>query len=142
MEEGAKNHIDKKIGIKLWIYWIVFFVSLVLSAVHYVNGHISFYFPLGGFITGFVIGRLVSRTHKVGWNEDRKMIDLKLDAFGAVILLLYILFVIFKNVIIEDIVHFHHISSISMAVLSGTMLGHALALRIKIKKVLDVFFNT
>lgn len=130
-----KKHTYHKIRTRLWIYFAVFLISLVMSIIHYVHGQLSFYFPLGGFISGFLIGHIVSRMHKVSWDENSEMIDLKLDALGVIILVIYLLFVIFKNSIIEDIVHMHHISSISLTVLSGTMLGHAVALRKKIWKL-------
>lgn len=127
--------MHRKIKIKLWVYFLVFMVSLMMSMFHYVKGQISYYFPLGGFIIGFLIGHIASRMNKVMWDEDSEMIDLKLDKLGIVILLVYLTFVIFKNTLIEDIVHLHHISSISLAVLSGTMLGHAVALRKKVIKI-------
>lgn len=135
MENRSRQNVHRKIKVKLWIYFLVFLISLMMSMFHYVKGNISFYFPLGGFVIGFLIGHISSRINKVIWDEDSDMIDLKLDKLGIVILLVYILFVIFKNTLIEDVVHLHHISSISLAVLSGTMLGHAVALRKKVMKI-------
>ena len=135
MENRSRQNVHRKIKVKLWIYFLVFLISLMMSMFHYVKGNISFYFPLGGFIIGFLIGHIVSRMNKVIWDEDSEKIDLKLDKLGIVILLVYLTFVIFKNVLIEDIVHLHHIGSISLAVLSGTMLGHAVALRKKVLKI-------
>lgn len=135
MKEKSRKNVQRKIKVKLWIYFLVFMVSLIMSMFHFVKGNISFYFPLGGFVIGFLIGHISSRINKVIWDEDSDMIDLKLDKLGIVILLVYILFVIFKNTLIEDVVHLHHISSISLAVLSGTMLGHAVALRKKVMKI-------
>jgi protein-S-isoprenylcysteine O-methyltransferase Ste14 len=102
--------------------------------VHYVNGHIQFYFPLGGFCSGVFIGFVVSRMSKITWDHNGEVIITKLDWIGLAIFLVYVSFIAFKNTIIEDIVHLHNISSISLAVLSGTMLGHALTLRKRIIK--------
>ena len=135
MIEKSRKNVQRKIKVKLWIYFLVFMVSLIMSMFHFVKGTISFYFPLGGFVIGFLIGHISSRINKVIWDEDSEMIDLKLDKLGIVILVVYLLFVIFKNTLIEDVVHLHHISSISLAVLSGTMLGHAVALRKKVVKI-------
>lgn len=135
MKNKSRQNVHRKIKIKLWIYFLVFMISLMMSMFHFVKGQISFYFPLGGFVIGFLIGHIVSRMNKVIWDEDSEKIDLKLDKLGIVILLVYVLFVIFKNTLIEDVVHLHHISSISLAVLSGTMLGHAVALRKKVLKI-------
>ena len=135
MENKSRKIVNRKIKVKLWVYFLVFIISLILSMFHFAKGSISFYFPLGGFIVGFLIGHIVSRINKVTWDEDIEIIDLKLDKLGILILVVYMLFVIFKNVLIEDIVHLHHISSISLAVLSGTMLGHAVALRKKVSKI-------
>lgn len=137
MDIKSRHNVNRKIKIKLWIYFLVFIISLMMSMFHFVKGNISFYFPLGGFISGFLIGHVVSRMNKVMWDEDSEMIDLKLDKLGIVILLVYLTFVIFKNTLIEDIVHLHHISSISLAVLSGTMLGHAVALRKMVLKITE-----
>lgn len=138
MNRVDRHQVHYKVRLKLWIYIIVFFVSLMLSMIHFINGHILFYFPLGGFIAGIAIGFIVSRIHKIAWDKDGEVIITKLDSTGLVILLVYMSFIIFKNTIIEDIVHLHNISSISLAVVSGTMLGHAFALR---KRILKIYFN-
>jgi hypothetical protein len=132
MKQVDKHQVHQKIRLKLWVYAVVFLVSLMLSMIHFVNGHILFYFPLGGFFAGISIGFAVSRMHKITWDKNGEVIITKLDSVGLVILLVYVFFIIFKDTIIEDIVHLHNISSISLAVLSGTMLGHALALRKRI----------
>ncbi|MDB4270534.1 hypothetical protein N9896_00425 [bacterium] len=93
-----------------------------------------FYFPLGGFFAGLIIGFVVSRIHKITWDEDGEVIITKIDSVGLLILLGYVSFIFFKNRILEDIVHLHNIGTISMAVLSGTMLGHAIALRKRIAR--------
>ncbi|MGB5323044.1 hypothetical protein [Lutimonas sp.] len=135
MENKSRKNVHRKIKVKLWVYFLVFIFSLIMSMFHFVKGNISFYFPLGGFIVGFLIGHIINRINKVSWDQDSEMIDLKLDKLGVLILVVYLIFVVFKNVLIEDIVHLHHISSISLAVLSGTMLGHAVALRKKVSKM-------
>ncbi len=71
----------------------------------------------------------------MSWNEHSEMIDLKLDIAGDYHFAGLFVICNLQNAIIEDIVHMHHISSISLAVLSGTMLGHAVALRKKIWKL-------
>jgi hypothetical protein len=100
--------------------------------VHYVNGNIRFYFPLGAFCSGVFIGFVVSRMSKITWDKKGEVIITKIDGIGIAILLAYALFIVFKKNIIEDIVHLHNISSISLALMSGTMLGHANALRKRI----------
>ena len=131
----ARNKRYKKIKIKLWVYILVFLVTLALSIFHYKNGEISIYFPVGGFLLGILIGHIVSRTKKISWDDENDVILMEWDRIGVFILLVYILFIFFKGRIIEDITHFHHASSISLAVLSGTMLGHAIALRKRVWKL-------
>lgn len=128
----ARNKRYKKINIKLWVYFVVFVVTLALSIFHYKNGQFSIYVPVGGFFVGILIGHIVNRTKKISWDDENDVILMETDKIGVIILLAYILFTFFKGRIIEDITHFHHVSSISLAVLSGTMLGHAIALRKKI----------
>ena len=83
-------------------------------------------------MVGILIGHIVSRTKKISWDDENDDILMESDRIGIIILLAYIFFIFFKDRIIEDITHFHHVSSISLAVLSGTMLGHAIALRKKV----------
>jgi len=138
MKHLDRHRVNKKIRIKLWVYAIVFLISLMMSIIHFVNGHIPFYFLFGGFLAGIIIGFVVSRMHKIGWDKEEQVIITKFDTVGLLILFAYASFVFFKDRIIEDVVHLHNIGSISMALLSGTMLGHAIALR---KRISSFYFK-
>ena len=93
MNQLDKHKVHQKIRLKLWVYVVVFLASLMLSIIHFVNGHILFYFPLGGFFAGLIIGFVVSRIHKITWDEDGEVIITKIDSVGLLILLgYYILF--------------------------------------------------
>jgi len=132
MKKDNKHFIHPKIEIKEKIYLVMFFVTFVLSIVHFVNGHIRFYFPLGGFVVGLLIGIIVSREQKITWDEKGEKIIGEFDIAGLIILIAYLGFVIFKNYLIEHIVHLHHIGSITMAITSGIMLSRYLMIKKKV----------
>jgi hypothetical protein len=139
MSVSNKHHVHYKIRIKLWVYVAIFLITLALSMIHYINGNILFYFPLGGFLAGIFIGFIVSRMDKFTWDKKGEHVVSKFDVTGLIILLAYLIFVFFKDIIIEDIIHVHNISSISLAVVSGSMLGRIMASRVRIKHLFQVF---
>ena len=44
MNQLDKHKVHQKIRLKLWVYVVVFLASLMLSIIHFVNGHILFIF--------------------------------------------------------------------------------------------------
>jgi hypothetical protein len=75
---------------------------------------------------------------KFTWDKKGEHVVSKFDVTGLIILLAYLIFVFFKDIIIEDIIHVHNISSISLAVVSGSMLGRIMASRVRIKHLFHI----
>jgi len=132
MKKENKHFVHPKIIIKGKIYLVAFFVTLVLAIVHFANGQIQFYFPLGGFLIGYLIGIIVSREQKITWDDEGDKIIGEFDIAGIIILIVYLGFAVFKDYLVEHIVHFHHVGSITMALTSGIMLSRYLWTRKKV----------
>ncbi len=123
------DRVHKKLFRKLLIYLLIFLLALILSVIHQIISPIAVIFPIVGFLAGVLMGIIVSRISKIIWDVNGEKIIARMDYIGAVILLLYIIFIFNRNSWIESLVHFHNVNSISLAVIAGVMLGRVIQIR-------------
>lgn len=131
-----KKSIHKKIRIRLWLYLAIFFLGLGLTIYYGIKDQIPVLYLLAGTAVGIILGMLVSRMQKISWDEAKEQVVAKLDALGIVILVLYILFTIFRNTLVHLFVHLPHINAISFSIMAGIMLGRVLRIRRKVLRAL------
>lgn len=72
----------------------------------------------------------------ISWNKDAKKVIGRLDLYGVIILIGYILIEVFRDHIIKYITHDFEVTTIGFAVLAGIMFGRVFGTRGKILQVL------
>lgn len=131
------RHIDKKIVFRARLYAIIFIIMLLFLLRDIFQGIISPQFFFAGLSLGVTLGVLASRMFQLSWDKDNKRIIARLDSFGIVILVFYILFSFFRNDLITFFVHGPMVGAISLAVLTGSFFGQLLGMRNGIKGILQ-----
>lgn len=115
------------------------FVSLVFVFIlgqDFFNGTISLAYLLGALIVGITVGMLASRMYHLSWDHDGKKVVGRLDAVGIVVLVLYILFAIFRKTLVGVVVHGPMIGTVTIAVMGGLFLGQILGIRNGVRGIL------
>jgi len=132
----TENIIDRKIRKKMIFFTVMFVVSLILSVVFVIRDYVPFLYVLIAFVSGSVIGAVLSRIQNVSWDKDKQKIVKEFDLISGILLFFMILFIIFKKQIIESFIHLPKITAIIFALNSGIMLGRILLIRHQIKTIL------
>lgn len=97
---------------------------VVLIVYHIFRDGVSPLWALGGFIPGLAIGFVLTRTKVLSWEPSEQVVVGTTDAVGIVILVVYILFILFRDRIIGSEVHdAAAVSLIGLALTAGAMLG-------------------
>jgi hypothetical protein len=74
--------------------------------------------------------------HKISWNAEASKAVTKMDRLGIIILVLYLLFVIFRTWIFSYWLHGYTLTVFSLSVAAGGILGRLYSTRQKIRKIL------
>ena len=130
------HHIDKRLRFRLRLYFLISAVLTALLIYNVVRGTLRLDYGILGLAVGIGIGILASRMYHVSWSHDAKKVASRLDIFGIGILILYILFEIFREKIVGYFTHDVQVGTVGFAILAGIMFGRVLGTRGKIITVL------
>ena len=131
------KHLNKRLKIRLFIY---FFLSILLVCVLIYDvlvDQVGFGFPLLGIGIGIVIGIFVSRIFKISWDENAQRVISEMDAFGVIILLIYIIFDVYRERLVEYFIHGPVVVATSFALLTGVMIGRVIGIRGRVIKQIE-----
>ncbi len=142
IRRNVHKHVDKKLRNRLRLY---VFISLILIGIvlfEVCTNVVSFPLALVGIVIGICFGFITSRMYHISWDHDAKQIVSRLDLFGIIILISYIIFSVFRKHIIEYFIHGPAVGGVSLSIATGVMIGRILGTRGKIITILkeqDVF---
>ncbi|MFB9729220.1 hypothetical protein [Haloechinothrix salitolerans] len=127
---SARRYISRSIRLRVRLYLVVFGLALVTAGLEAVRiGGAALGFVLGGVLAGSGLGVLASRMTRLRWDVFAREVVGKVDAIGAVVLVFYVAFAVFRSQIVDIWVHGPTGSATSLAVLAGLMAGQVLGIR-------------
>jgi hypothetical protein len=120
---------------------MAYYLSLAIILAGFVvynsyHDSISGFYPLGGVIIGIGIGFAITRIHKISWDKNAGKVVAQIDLFGLGILILLILFQIFRKKIVSEFVDDIDVTTTSFSVLAGIMYGRVLGIRGDVVRIL------
>lgn len=130
------HHLDKRLQFRLRLYFLISLILLGVLIFNIARGALRFDYGLLGLAAGIVVGIVTSRMFHISWNKDTKKIVSRLDAFGIGVLILYIVFEVFREKIVGYFTHDFEVATVGFAVLAGSMFGRILGTRGKIIEIL------
>lgn len=83
-----------------------------------------------------MIGILVSRMYRLSYDEEARQVAGRIDWVGGVILLLYIVFAIFRNRLFTPFVEASQLAGFFISLSAGTMFGRLVGTGRGIRRVL------
>jgi hypothetical protein len=131
-----RGFVDKKLRNRLGLYLFISVVIFGVVVYQITQNNIGISLPLLGLIVGVFIGILFSRTYKIYWDHDGQQVVSRMDSYGIALLVLYILFEIFRERIVGIFVPGPALFGVSFAVLAGVMYGRVLGMRGKIGRII------
>jgi hypothetical protein len=131
------KHVHRKLLFRLRRLLIIFLVVIIILVYEISHHYLALYIAMGGFILGIIIGLLVSRRmHHVSWDANLSQAVTRMDRIGIVILILYLLFSIFRHWIFSYWLQGTALSAFTLSVASGGMLGRFWTTRQQIRRIL------
>lgn len=121
-----RQHVHKRLRLRLQIYFVLAVILLATTGYHLLHDDISWWPPLIALVVGAIIGVITSRLFQISWNEEDKRVVSRFDLLGSVILVGYLLFVLFRDQLLQLFVSGPVIFVVTLALFSGTMLGRTI----------------
>jgi hypothetical protein len=136
-DKSKTQKIDKRLISRLRIYLIVMLVMLVVIVIEVLRGAFSIQWALLGIIIGILIGVVVARMYSLSWDEETNIVVGEIDRIGAVILVVYLIFIFTKSYFLGYAVQGANLFAIILGITTGTMLGRVLSTRQNINRILQ-----
>src|SRR5690349_3828846 len=93
----ARKFVERKLVIRLYIFFIVMILLLGIIAYEISNQYIPFYKAASAFSIGILTGVVFSRRKKIFWEEETSMVIARMDRIGIILLVVYLPYVIFRH---------------------------------------------
>lgn len=130
------HHLDKKLRRRLKIYFAISIIMICVVLFEVLSGRVSLSLALIGLVLGVFIGVIAARMFLVSWNKDAKKVISRLDIVGGAILILYVVFAIFRGTIIGHFVQRSSATGTSISIITGIMIGRVFGTGNKIVSIL------
>lgn len=131
------QHIDRKLLFRLGIFLVIALAILGIVISDIVRGDLSWWLALIGFLIGTGVGYFLGRILTVKWHETKQKAVLEMDVVSFVALGIYIAFRYGGNFVLGEWLTGAALSTLSLAILAGALLGRFLGLRISILKLVE-----
>ncbi|SKB30516.1 hypothetical protein [Daejeonella lutea] len=132
----SKEFVHRKLVFKLRIFLALFFIMLIISIYDVSFSYIAPGKALFAFLIGMVLGYIVGSAANVVWHEEANKVMMKMDIISGVILVLYLIFAIFKRTIFHYWFSGNELSGFVISLSAGIMLGRFVSVRKQIISVL------
>lgn len=130
------KHIDRKLIIRMRIFVIIFFATLIIAIVDTIKFDVPMWLLPVALIVWGGIWLLAGRIQKITFDHDAFKIISRMDRLWVFILILYIAVAILRKQLIWDRVTWYSVTVVTLWVVSGTMFGRTLAMRYAIRTIL------
>lgn len=134
-ELGDKVH--KRLKKRIVLFLAISVVMTGISIFHIIREGASILYTLTGLVIGLIIGLIAARIFKISWDKKAGQVISKFDTVGIILLVLYIVFEIFRTKIVGYFVNRHSVFAVSFAILAGIMYGRFLGIRGKIRQIFE-----
>jgi hypothetical protein len=133
----VKKFVHKKLMFRLRRLAIFFVIVVGIIIYELITFKVAALIPISGFCIGIILGILINqRMHRISWDADATKAVTKMDKLGIFILVVYLLFAIFRTWIFSHWLQGSTLTVFSLSVAAGGILGRLYSTRKKIRDIL------
>lgn len=132
-----KTNASKKLRNNLRILTIVYVILFIVTLYNVIVSQAIFWQVLTAIVIGLVAGVISSRMYKISWSKDEAKVIGKIDIYGAVVLVLFIIFELNRTRIAEIFASGDAIGSIGLVLITSALFGRILGTSKQIIRVLE-----
>jgi peptidoglycan/LPS O-acetylase OafA/YrhL len=123
----GREATDRRLRWQIGIFSLVFAVVTVLVVVRVVSDGIDPFWPLLGFAAGLLIGVILARSRRLGWNASEHEVVSTMSVIGVVVTIAYLVLMVMRDDILDPLVgDTVTVSVAGLAITGGVMLGRTI----------------
>ncbi len=131
-----REFVSKRLRVRLALFFLISFVIGFLVLTDVIKGEAAWWMALAALAVGLVIGYIYGRFARVRWHPTEEKIIMQYDVLGFIIIGAYILFGIFRELLLEHFLGAVALQAITFSVLTGVLIGRFLGLHVANMRVL------
>ncbi len=129
--------VHRKLLFRLRRLALLFILIVAIVVDEVLLNYISWYMAAGGFLLGLILGVVVGRhMHQISWDAETSKAITRMDSFGIILLLAYLIFSILRRWIFSHWLQGYTLTAFSLSIGAGGMLGRLFVTRKKIRQIL------
>ena len=134
--KGAKQYVERKLILRLRIFFIVFGLLLAVIAYEVSRNYLEVSAVIGAMMLGVLLGSLFIRRKKIYWEEETAKVIARMDRAGVILLVIYIAFALTRHWLLHHWLHGNELTAFSLSLAAGAMAGRILGMRAQIRQIL------
>jgi cytochrome c oxidase subunit IV len=135
--ELIKNHASKKLRLNLRILSVVYIILFLITLYDLIIAQTIFSQVLIAMIIGLVAGIISARMYKITWDSHEAEVIGRIDIYGVIVLILFVLFELNRSRIAELFTDGASLGSIGFVLITSALFGRIFGTARKILRVLD-----
>lgn len=136
LKKKHKKHLHSRVILNLRIFYLISVILIGVVIYEILTNRVSLSLALNSVTVGTIVGIFTARMYLFSWDKDAKKVIQRLDMFGIIILVIYILASVFRGKIIGQFVTPDYVTGASLSIATGLMIGRAIGTGNKIIKIL------
>jgi hypothetical protein len=130
------THVDSRLRRRVRLY-LGISLAIIVAIMYrtFVSGG-SFVYPVLALVIGLVIGALLSRMYIVSWDKDAAKVVSRMDIYGTMLLIVYIIFEISGEHFIRQWFSGPEVLTIILSLAGGAVLGRGIGMGRKMLQIL------
>lgn len=134
--EHIKANASKRLRINLRILAIVYVILFFVTLYNLIVSQAAFWQVLLAIIIGLSAGIISSRMYKISWNHHEAEVVDRIDIYGVVVLVLFVLFELNRSHIAALFTSGESLGSISLVLVTSALFGRIVGTSRKILSIL------
>jgi len=132
-----KTNASKRLQLNLRILGIVYLILFAITGYSVVVSQAIFWQVLLAIIIGVLAGVVSARMYKITWNKHEAEVIGRIDIYGAVVLVLFIIFELNRTQIAQIFSSGESIGAIGLVLITGALFGRIFGTARRILQVLE-----
>ncbi len=118
-----KHNTSRRLRNNLRILLVVYLVLLIVTIYSAINSHAILWQVLVGFALGIIVGLVSSRMYKISWDEGEAKVIGRIDIYGVIVLVLFIVFELNRNNVARLFASGESLTAVGLTLITGALLG-------------------
>ncbi|MCO5229231.1 MAG: hypothetical protein M9934_13240 [Thermomicrobiales bacterium] len=114
--------ISSSIRTRLWVLFVIVALKLLVLVQLLFFRDVSWWWVIAGVVPGLIIGKAADRMYLHSWDRSQGAVVARMDKLGTFVLVMYLLYLIFRNDIVEAGFGRGDIASVVVTSLAATVI--------------------